>query len=449
MLFVGLLSVSMSVVILSVYYNTVILTAQKIRHTIDLELETVSTHYQDGGLIRLLPVLEQRSFTSKDFIYLLFDFQGRRVDGNIYGSFEILSHKEGWVQIGYERRRSGYLSVHEGLMRVVRLKEGIVLLVGRDTEDWQGFEKVIRSALLWGGSLTIIVGFLGGFLMSRRVLRRIDAISVASRSIMEGDLSGRVPETGSGDELDRLSHHLNEMLERIEQLMNGLKNVTNNIAHDLKTPLMRLRRRAETALHEGKEDVLHYRSVLEQMILDVDGLISVFESLLLIARIESGAVHRTFSNLDVERIVRDIAELYEPVLEDLSVSLDVDIPKPLTLRANRELISQALVNLFENALKYGVTTSERHEITLFAREESHFMKIGVCDRGSGIPVDEYSNVLQPFFRLEPSRSRPGIGLGLSLASACAHLHGGRLELKDNDPGLYIALVFQKDKDVGV
>jgi signal transduction histidine kinase len=291
-----------------------------------------------------------------------------------------------------------------------------------------------------------VLGLGGGVFVARRVLRRIDAITGTTQRIMAGDLSGRLPVGRSGDELDRLAENLNAMLERIEALMTGLKEVSDNIAHDLKTPLTRLRNRAEEALAKAGSEV-EYRHALERTIEESDGLIRTFNALLMIARAESGQARGNMDDFDAAEVANGIQELYEPLAEEDGMRLRVETA-PTPLHGNRELISQALANLVENAIKYGkpvasaqplsagasVGTDSR-EILIEARREGDQVLLSVTDHGPGIPESDRKHAVERFVRLEASRTQPGSGLGLSLASAVATLHGGELRLADAHPGL--------------
>jgi signal transduction histidine kinase len=272
---------------------------------------------------------------------------------------------------------------------------------------------------------------------------------------MAGDLSGRLSVTGSGDEFDRLALNLNGMLERIEALMRGLKEVTDNVAHDLKTPLTRLRNRCEAALRTAKSEA-DYRRVLEETIEESMGLIRTFDALLMIARAESGEVRDGMAEFDLAEVARDVGELYEPLAEDKGLTLEVEAGEPAAVKGNRELVSQALANLVDNAIKYAAPAQEqprggsaspgepagpaaingaRPGIVVKAGADKDQVVLTVSDHGPGIPEGDRSRVVDRFVRLEQSRSQPGSGLGLSLVSAVARLHGGELKLEDNAPGL--------------
>jgi signal transduction histidine kinase len=282
--------------------------------------------------------------------------------------------------------------------------------------------------------------------VSRSVLRRIETITDASRTIMAGDLSKRIPIKGSGDELDRLSENLNAMLARIEELIGALREVSDNIAHDLKTPLNRLRNRAEAAL-ANPDGPTSYRDGLTKTIEEADELIKTFNSLLLIARLEGGAVAESMVSVDPASIVGDVAELYEPVAEEAGLELETSVAKGLDVVVNRELVSQAVANLVDNAIKYSTDESRPKpadgapppRITVTMARVGGTVEIAIGDRGPGVAPQDRERALQRFVRLEKSRSRPGSGLGLSLVAAVARLHGGSIRLEDNAPGLRAVL----------
>jgi signal transduction histidine kinase len=300
----------------------------------------------------------------------------------------------------------------------------------------------VESAGRWSVAVVVILGIAGGVFVSRRVLRRIDAMTQTAQTIMAGNLSGRLPVGKSGDELDRLALNLNDMLERIEALMQGLKEVSDNVAHDLKTPLTRLHNRCEEALRTAKTET-EFRSALEETIAESDEIIRTFNALLLIARTESGGVRDNMTEFDAADVVRDVAELYEPVAEEAGLELKVDAA-PSPMKGNRELISQALANLLDNAIKYAApagiaVNGAPAEVLIVSGEVDGGIRLSVGDHGPGIPETDRERVIGRFVRLEQSRTKPGSGLGLSLASAVARLHGGKLTLEENAPGLRVTL----------
>ena len=342
-------------------------------------------------------------------------------------------------------------------MRVTELTNGFRLLIGRDLEERRRLFGIVAKAAQWSLLVVIVLGLGGGIFVARRVLRRIDAMTGTTQRIMAGDLSGRLPVGRSGDELDRLAENLNAMLERIEALMMGLKEVSDNIAHDLKTPLTRLRNRAEEALARSGSEA-EYRAALERTIEESDGLIRTFNALLMIARAESGQARGNMDDFDAADVAKGIHELYEPLAEDDGMTLRVKAA-PAPLHGNRELISQALANLVENAIKYGkpspvvqpldpAAAARTREILIEARREGDSVLLSVTDHGPGIPEADRKHAVERFVRLEASRTLPGSGLGLSLASAVATLHGGELRLGDAHPGLTATLAIPAPSGAG-
>jgi signal transduction histidine kinase len=299
----------------------------------------------------------------------------------------------------------------------------------------------MQRDLALGLALLAVLGIAGGLLLARYILGRIDAMAKASQAIMAGDLSGRIPRLGSGDELDRLADHLNAMLERIERLMVGLREVSDNIAHDLKTPLNRLRNRAEAALADQRGSSA-WREGLETTIEEADELIKIFNALLLIARLEAGALDESLEVVDLDEVVRDVADLYEPFAEEGGFQVRVETRKPALVKANRQLIGQAVANLIDNALKYATPASQcagDRSVTVRVANANGMAEIAVADHGPGIPEADRQRALGRFVRLDASRTRPGTGLGLSLVAAVAQMHRGTLRLEDNEPGLRIVL----------
>lgn len=420
-----------------IYWQTNVLLARQLEQTIEAEIQGLAEQYRAGGISNLAKTVANRSLTPGNSLYLVTDSEGDRITGNLSSVSRDLWNSVGRIEFAYSRPGQRGPEKRLALVSVFRLKGGFRLLVGRDIEDRRVFERVVRSAFFLGLGFMALVGLGGGWMVSRSLLARVDAVSATSRTIMDGDLSGRVPVSGSGDELDRLSHNLNAMLERIEQLMAGMREVSDNIAHDLKTPLNRLRNRAEAALREDGAKA-QYRETLESIIEEADDLIKTFNGLLSIARLEAGAAGETTETIDVAGLIRDVVELYEPTAEDQGLSLGAACGDGVTLTGDRQLIGQALANLIDNAIKYG---GEGGAIEVSAVNTKNAVEIGVADKGPGIPEKDRERVLKRFVRLEESRSRPGSGLGLSLVAAVARLHGGALRFEDNEPGLRAVLSF--------
>ena len=419
--------------------NTRRLITEQITSRVNTEIAGLSEQYEQGGLRRLVTIIDLRSRRPGSSLYLLTTSSGEGLAGNV-GALQpgALDHA-GWLETAYRRLEAPEDVEHHALARIVELPGGFRLLVGRDLDERERIYGIISNAGRWSFALVVVLGLAGGFFVSRRVLKRIDAMTDTAHTIMAGDLTGRLPIAGTGDELDRLAGNVNVMLERIEALMRGLKEVSDNIAHDLKTPLTRLRNRCEQALRGARGDA-DYRAALESTIAESDELIRTFDALLMIARAESGQARDNMSEFDAAEIARDVSELYEPLAEQKGLALKVDAPAAARVRGNRELVSQALANLVDNAIKYAGPEARRingaaAEIVVRADAEGERITLTVADRGPGIPASDRGRVIERFVRLEQSRSEPGSGLGLSLASAVARLHGGELKLEDNHPGL--------------
>jgi signal transduction histidine kinase len=431
------------------------LITEQITTTVNVEVAGLTQQYERGGIGRLAAVVEIRSRRPGSSLYLVATPLGQGLAGNVASLEPGILGQTGWVETAYRRLDAPEGAEHHALVLVSELEGGFHLLVGRDIEERQRIYDIISTAGRWSIAAVVVLGLGGGFFVSRRILRRVDAITEKAQTIMAGNLSGRLPVAGTGDEIDRLAFNFNAMLDRIEALMRGFKEVSDNVAHDLKTPLTRLRNRCEATLRNARTDA-DYRAALDATIEESDGLIRTFDALLMIARAESGEAGRGFAEVDAAEIARGVAELYEPVAEEKGLRLVFEAPGPAMVRGHRELISQALANLLDNAIKYAAPVPQLvaagaaaasdeapPAIAVTAGVEGDRVVITVADKGPGIPADARAHAVERFVRLEQSRSQPGSGLGLSLASAVAHLHHGELKLEDNAPGLKAIIVLPR------
>ena len=431
-------------------WNTRRLITEQITTMVNAETGEISDIFSRRSLRGLVFTIENRALRPGANLYLVTTPAGQAIAGNVGSLAPGVMATTGWSETAYRRLDEQDAADHFALVRVTELSGGFRLLIGRDLEERRRLIGIVAQAAQWSVLIVVVLGLGGGIFVARRVLRRIDAMTGTAQRIMAGDLSGRLPVGRSGDELDRLAENLNAMLERIEALMMGLKEVSDNIAHDLKTPLTRLRNRAEEALAKSRTEP-EYRTALEQTIEESDGLIRTFNALLMIARAESGQARGNMDDFDAADVARGIHELYEPLAEDGGMRLQVKTESVL-LYGNRELISQALANLVENAIKYGkpipaalpaahavAADPGRDDILIEARREGDKVLLSVTDHGPGIPLADRKHAVERFVRLEASRTQPGSGLGLSLASAVATLHGGELRLDDAHPGLIATL----------
>ncbi|MGJ8570596.1 MAG: sensor histidine kinase [Hoeflea sp.] len=396
------------------------------------ELRIVAAAYRGGGVAGLVRIIERRSRQPGANLYAIAAPTGELIAGNIASLQPGVLDAEGWsaVPFRYERIGEQTSESHRALAQVVFLANGMRLMVGRDIGEREQVRGLVRQALVMALAIMFVGALAIWFFVGRRALRRIDHMSEASKKILAGDLSQRLPVNGSGDEFDRLSLSLNIMLGRIERLNEGLRQVSDNIAHDLKTPLTRLRNRAEAALADGSPAAQH--DALEQMIADSDQLIRTFNALLMISRVEAGSSTAQMSDVDLSRLAQDATELYEPVAEEEGVMLTAQIAPGITIHGNRELLAQALSNLIDNAVKY-VGDAPKSEIIVMLSRSSGQVRLAVVDNGPGVPANRRDDVVKRFVRLDESRSKPGTGLGLSLVQAVAALHGGKLLLDDASP----------------
>ncbi|HEY5797091.1 MAG TPA: ATP-binding protein, partial [Bosea sp. (in: a-proteobacteria)] len=422
-----------------VAWNAKRLLDDQIRSTIDAEIQGLAEQQRLGGIRRLVSVIERRSRAPGASLYLVTTPVGERIVGNVEALPPGTLDRPGETEIEYARSSEAVDKPSRAIVRIFMLPGGFRLLVGRDVEERERLGIVIRRAAGWSLLLVFVLGCLASWFVARRVLKRIDDMTGTAQSIMAGDLKGRLAISGTGDELDRLALNLNAMLERIGELMAGMQQVSDNIAHDLKTPLTRLRNRAEEALRTAKSpDEL--RAALDGSIDEADNLIRVFNALLMIARLETGRIQDSMDRLDLSEIVSGMAELYEPLAEEAGLSLVTEVAPGLCVEGNRELIGQALANLIDNALKYGQPAEDVQAlVTVAARQADGEVLLSVADHGPGIPEEDRARVLDRFVRLDASRSKPGFGLGLSLASGVVRLHGGQMRLEDNEPGLRVVI----------
>ncbi|MEJ0095553.1 MAG: ATP-binding protein [Methylocella sp.] len=444
-------AIGAGMVLSSVGDNVKMLIDQQIGQTVDADIAGLSEQYSQGGIRHLVQSIKNRAQRPGADLYLLTTPAGEPIAGNIANLPEGVLNHPGLVETTYQPAGDAAAKDRRALARIFALPGGFRLVVGHDLEEGESLRQILGGALLKSLFWLVVIGTLGGLWVAQRVLKRVDAINANARTIVAGDLSGRLPLAGTGDELDRLVQNLNAMLERISELMAGLKQVSDNIAHDLKTPLTRLRGRAEQALQFAKTPE-EYRCALEKVIEESDRLIQIFDALLNIARAEAGAGREGMTDFDAGSVTRDVGELYEPAAEERGFSLNINVEPDLIIHGSRELVGQALSNLVDNALKYGGEADEQKpqpatgdskiwgkSVDLSARRCGPAIEIMVADHGPGIPVEDRARVLDRFVRLENSRSRPGSGLGLSLAAAVAHLHNGDLRIEDNAPGLRVVL----------
>ncbi len=430
LLYVGLTGLSFLLLFAVVYLSAARFMDRQIDATVVAELAEVQSDALDRRSGGLAEVLRDLSSRTSGFYYLLEDGGGAVVAGNLPRIDPVPGIRD-WP--GSDRQRGDSTQGIRG--RGVALADGGYLFVGMSTLQLHEMQEMLVGAFLWGLAGAMLVALAGGVLMGLGVLRRIETVSRTSRDIIGGDLGRRIPVTGSGDEFDHLAASLNAMLDRIQALMDGLRQVSTDIAHDLRTPLTRLRQRIELAQRRDA-DAGALNEVLEASLRELDGILETFGALLRIAQIESGARKAGFAEVDLAEVLRTVVEVYHPALEEKGQRLDCELPVTLTVRGDRELLTQMFANLLENAVRH---SPQGAAIAVTARTIGEQVQVAIADSGPGIPPQLRGKVLQRFYRLESSRTTPGNGLGLSLAAAVAALHDAALELEDNTPGLRVVV----------
>jgi len=439
--YMALFCVSVLGVLAFVYYTTEQVIVRQTDETIQAEILGLTEHYRDQGLSGLLEVVRQRSAgaSGKRGLYLLADQSYRPLAGNLrhWPDPEIAKGGAAWLDFLVRSEEDETSEPQVARARIFELPGGFHLLIGRDMTERGQFQAVMAEALLGALGLAIFLGLAGGMLMSRDLLRRLDAINRSTRAIIQGNMRERMPVVGSGDEFDQLSGNLNVMLDRIHELMQGIRQVTDNIAHDLRSPINRVRSRLEMTLL-GQPDVAACREAMQDTIGETDSILGTFNALLDIALAESGAPREQFETIDLGQVASDAKDLYEPLAEDRGIRFECEIAPGLEVRGNRHLVSQALSNLLDNAVKY---TPVGGLIGLYGHQGESGPVLEIADSGPGIPEGSRDKVLARFARLDESRATPGSGLGLSLAAAVARLHDAGLRLEDNRPGLRVIIDF--------
>lgn len=440
LVYLALFLASSSALLGYLYWNTAGFLARQSEATVQAETAELVTALDEAGRPALVHAVITKSRDPRQNLYLLEDANGEKLGGNLDQWPGVVPGDDGWMNFDYGRRTvEGDVEIHEAQAIATRLPDDMRLLVGQDIEERRRLEAQITNALAWAVGAMIVLGIVGGAIISRNVVARIDQINRTAKDIMGGELSRRIPVSGARDEIDQLAENLNDMLDQIERLMSGMREVTDNIAHDLRSPLNRLRNRLEVTLMKPASQT-EYAEALERSIAEADELLGTFNALLLIARAEAGTARDGMEWVDLSSLAQDAAELYEPVAEEAGLALSLDIEPALEYRGHRELLAQAIANLLDNAIKHAGGKSGGSFIRLAVRSRGMLgAEVVVADDGPGVGVDDRERVLARFVRLEQSRNTPGSGLGLSLVSAVTRLHGGELRLEDNQPGLRVVI----------
>jgi signal transduction histidine kinase len=430
LMYAALTGVSFIVLFAVIFLSTTRFMRHQIDDSVSSEIDEIFSDSQGRNIEAVRAVVEGLARHPSGFYYLLQDSQRTVQAGNLTA----LDPKAGILE--FATRNSDGTSSMRG--RGVELPDGY-LFVGWSTHQLLDMEEMIIGSFAWGLAASIALALVGGLVMSGRLMHRIETVSVTSRNIIGEDLRQRLPVTQTDDELDHLAESVNAMLDRIQGLMSDLRQVTTDIAHDLRTPLTRLRHRLELA-NRPDGDTQWEPITLKSAIVEIDSILAIFSALLRISQIENGASRGGFKPVDLSELISTMAEVYRPMAEENAQTLKEEIDTSLVVNGDRELLMQLFANLLENGLKH---TPGGSTIIIAAHRNGEHIEVSVIDNGQGIPAHLRDKVLQRFFRLESSRSTAGHGLGLSLASAIAKVHGTRIDLSDSAPGLAATVRFER------
>jgi signal transduction histidine kinase len=424
-----------------VYWSTASYVRSRADRAIAAEQAVLRRAYDRGGRGALVAAITRRIADERleSGIYLLADPSYARVAGNLEAWPSSLKDAAGWNTFNTQEWKPD--AAHRPLLRAAfeTLADGSHLLVGRDIEDLDEFAAKIETALALGISLIFILAGVASLYVTRRTVGRIEAINATSRSIMQSGLGERIPLRGTRDEWDQLAGNLNSMLDRIEALMGEVKQVTDNVAHDLRTPLTRMRGRLEKAYgrqRDGHDD----QSLISDTIAHLDGVLGMFASLTRISQIEANDRTAGFRAVNLAEIANEVVELFDAAAEDRGAHIEAAGAPLALISGDRDLLFDAVANLVDNALKHG---RDAGRVSVEVTRGDDGAAISVADDGPGIPAAERRHVFKRFYRLERSRRTPGNGLGLSLVAAVARLHGADIEMLDNAPGLKFQLRFPR------
>ncbi|MCW5733861.1 MAG: HAMP domain-containing histidine kinase [Enhydrobacter sp.] len=434
LVYAGLFVVSAGVLFATVFVIATAALQSDMQAVLRTEALQLAEIHRRSGLLGLAEQVTRRmNFRTRGPIYYLVQAPTQQV---VVGNLPGMPPVDGVVDFVRDRAAGDPEDARSKLTGFgLTLRDGSFILVAQDAGRLIDMQHAIIQAFAWAGALTLLLAIGGGILLGSNFVRRIDTIGRTSRAIMEGDLAARIPVRGNNDEIDQLVVGLNAMLDRIQQLMDGLRQVTSDIAHDLRTPLGRLRQRLEDA-RERATTTAEYEAATEAAIAEADGLLDIFSALLRIAQIEAGARTSAFAEVDLSSLLRSIVDAYAPSAEDAGHKLDAAIEGSVTIIGDRQLLAQLFSNLVENALAH---TPPGSTVRLTLRKTANGFEAQVVDNGPGIPEAEREKVFDRFYRLDRSRTTKGSGLGLALVKAIASLHGLSLALKDNNPGLAVVV----------
>jgi signal transduction histidine kinase len=432
-IYAALLALSAAALALFLWWSTAGLLDRQTAASIQADAQSLAERYAAGRVPALMLTIEDRltQNVEDDDIYLLIDSAGRRLAGNLEHWPQIAAENGAWYELPIER--AGMRSL--ALVQSFDLPGGLRLLIGRDVQVRAQLRSLLTDALLWALLVVLVMASLGALVVRSLFRRALANVSVTAAAIAAGDFTQRVKLSHRGDEFDQLAETINDMLDRMARLMEGVREVSNSIAHDLRTPITRARARLEDAAVHAVT-VPELRAAIERATADLDGIVAVFQALLRIAEIEAGSRRAAFAMVDVAPLLTGVADLYGPVAEERGITLTVRAPDRLPTLGDRELIQQAVANLVDNAVKFSPAGAT---VTLSGVPTPGGLEIAVADQGPGIPEPDRTRAGERFFRGESARNTPGSGLGLALVQAVARLHGGILRLENAAPGLLARL----------
>lgn len=434
-------------------FSSISLLSEQTYSSLEKERYSLAKLYKQNGLPVLLRQIDKRARHPGAFLYVLLDPLGRIVQANAEqvetDSLRSLTHPYSYLRYGQETEHYA----HKAMAVSLSLQNGFRLLIGRDLNDLDKYIKITSHALFAALILMFIGAFLIWFFVSRRVLKTIDNITKASCRIMAGDLTERLPVSRSNDELDRLVVNLNIMLEKIEKLNSGIKEISDNVAHDLKTPLTRLKNIAQTSLIHAQSSGVSaaiYQNSLSDIIGQVDQIITTFNAILLVSRLETSNSTEVLGKLNVKDLLLDVIEFCAPVAQNAGIELIVGRVFDYSMLLNRELVAQALFNIFDNAIKYGASRAEPSRVIIDMQLENKVnsgekLLIIIQDNGEGVDEQDLAKLTERFYRAEKSRTKPGIGIGLNLVKAVMHFHNGSMALCNTKDGFKVVLSFPNNK----
>ena len=439
LIYMSFFIISVLLILILIYWSTVTYLTNQTDIVINSEIKNLVSRYEHDGLNGLSLALNERLSRRPTglSVYLLTDRNLIPILGNLDRWPLNAKIETGWLNFKFDIKEKSAIVSHSARAKIFRLRGNLMLLVGRDINELDTIIKLIVETLLASLFVMLVLAAIGSMLLSRYTVRRIGVINQASQEIMSGTLVSRIPDRGTGDEFDTLAGNLNSMLDRIESLMESVKHVSDKIAHDLRTPLTHIRNHLEELLLEADRPH-HHRVMIEQAITEADGLLSSFNALLRIARLESQDAINKSEPVNIVGLCRDVIELYEPLIEQKGQRLETEIMDVEPIKGDRDMLFQAISNLIDNAIKY---TPENGLLQVLLKQNNSVAKLIIADSGPGIPVQEREKVFERFFRQDQSRNTPGNGLGLSLVNAVIKLHKMDIHLEDNHPGLKVVIVF--------